>query len=311
MSKKNKIRQTPWSLGSLPLSDVPVRNPHAPLDRASLLKQIEQEERERDPIYQQTQKLSTTMSQLLRESSAFWGRDLQVIKDDPLFKGASAVDLGFQVPARLEITLDDVVKASEKFQSDILPTLNYTLSPEGGQRTILFALAQVASQQSDMSVPGHWTLVVERLNQLGAYQPGEITFKKLPQPETKPSLTDIENETDERKAKRLANELYYDERQPMVRAWFDSLKANFGFVISADDIKRCKQWFERNGKSFLNRQHYDECRRWNVSARYWPETMLTEDERLCRELDELETSNMSFNDKQALRAKLLRQRKSA
>jgi hypothetical protein len=159
----------------------------------------------------------------------------------------------------------------------------------------------------DWRVAANWRKLFDYMLDLGALG-AEVTPPRKPEPPApRVTLDDLENETDERKSKRLANEIYYDERQPTVRAWYASLMDNFGFAISADDIKRCKTWFERNGKSFLDLRHYDECRRWNVSAGYWPETMLAEDERLSRDLDAIDTANMSFDQKQELRTKLLQQ----
>jgi hypothetical protein len=110
-----------------------------------------------------------------------------------------------------------------------------------------------------------------------------------------------DSQQDQRDARRIADELYFDERQPMVRAWFESLANNFGIVITHADADYCKKWFQRNNKSFLVAAHFNECRRHMVASHRWPVSCLTNLEAFELSLETIETSQLTVGQRNDLR----------
>jgi hypothetical protein len=95
-----------------------------------------------------------------------------------------------------------------------------------------------------------------------------------------------------------------------------SLLQNFNFVPSDADLEYLygttpgSGWFPRSNMSYVDPRSFDAARRHMCAIGKWDSNrLLTSDEKLCTEIDALDDRNMSFSQKQALRAKLMSQRK--
>lgn len=322
--KKNKIRQTPWSLSSIPLSEVAVKNPNAPEDRATLLARLQREEaeakRNADPICQAEQKLDSTMRALQKLSSEFWSRPIDKIIADGDCE--SAKDVTFNVPAlRNEYTFEDAKSAFNTWFATTFSKSGYELTEVGGQRLVRFGVSQGRLAGADMSNAAAWQIAFEHLkDNLKAFQPGD--FVKVPriqhvkQAPPKPTLADIEtlniggNEEDARKAKRLAQELMWAEGSPLHTQWMASLYENFNFFPTDADLKYIyNELFPRNNWSYVDHRSFDKARRAMVAQGRWSDALLTRDELFTRDLEQGPAlATLGFNEKQRLLTQVKRMR---
>jgi hypothetical protein len=317
MNNKKRKRLISPTGSNIPLVPVEIKNPNAPQSKKDFFEQEAREQRElaekplRD-FQRVTTQLANEYFEVLRQ---FWSRDIPTLakvlsRRQALEQTGCCDDIGLPKGTRDETAAG---KATRAFIA-ALPSRGISLSDDGKTRYSMYVLAQIMGLDVSITEESLQTML-DRFISVGAFRDGEVTVDRSKQPRNpeppapRVTLADIESEADERTSRRLAEQIYYDERQPMVRAWFESLLTQHNYSISGDDIKRCKQWFERNNKSFLTPQHFNECRRSNIFAGYWPETMLTPDEVAARAIENGPAlGTLGFNEKQRLLSEVKRLR---
>lgn len=321
MSKKQRKIFSP-TLSNVAVTPVEIKNPNAPEDsktlRARLRREEEQAKREASPIYQSEQLLNKSMTALHRAVSEFWSMPIEVLGKKYLSE--SARDLTFSVPAlRDQFTYDDARRSFDTWFATTFAKSGYELTEQGGTRLVKFGLAQ-AKFGADMSNAAAWQTAFEHLkDNLKAFQPGD--FAKVPrqvhvdQQASRPSLESLtlEHDADRKIARQIVEEDMYSAISPLHRAWLQSLYDNFnGFVPSEDDLKYIyNQWAAKSNINLLIPKSFDAARRHCVSIGRWPETLLTADERVAREIEQGPAlGTLGFDERWRMMSKVQRQRQN-
>ncbi len=321
MSKKRKKPAlTPWSLGSLPITPVAVKNPDAPEDRATLLKRLQDEEEQQrlaaDPVHQSIVAQSKAVSELRRLSISYWSRPIaQIIADGDC---ESAKDVTFSVPAlRNEYTFDDARRAFDQGYALIVKS-GYELTETGGQLLVRFGLSQGRLNGADMSNGAAWVSAFSHLkDELGVFSDDDFAKqpRKVAAPEPKPSIDDLEKiaitaGTDsERRARHLVTTLMTAEIQPIADRWYAHLNSDYQFVATDSQHKWIMDWFHQSGANPMIHDSWNIARRSAVDAKIFPSHMRTRDEILSRAIEQgAALGTLGFNDKQELFAQMKRMR---
>jgi hypothetical protein len=273
------------------------------------------------PINQAIAQLSQTMQELNRHAREFWGQSLGAII--PQLYSELSKDCVLSVPAiRDQFTLDDV-KAAFDIWFEQMPKTGYDFATEvAAQKFVRYLLAQ-AKHGHDVSNPAAVQTCWERCLQLEMFADGDLTFdpSKAPRPVAAPApratLADIEklnisgDAEQAKQAKQIVTNLMYDEVAPLHRAFMEHLRDTYGFTPSEDGLRYLYNvWFPRSNKSYLIHSSYDAARRHMVSIGRWPDTLLTDDERVAREIEQGPAlGTLSFDQRWNMMAKVQRQRK--
>jgi hypothetical protein len=325
MSKKRKQKLTIWDLGRI--ERTPVAQPTGDAVPAGTLSQYrrrlaseEEEARiaaEHKQIVQAEQAtIAERNSPLTRAVAFFWSQPLQDIRtnlsDDVYDNGAKLVPV--DAFGEYETGPRNAVEEDAAFAdfNTALTSQGCTLYRGGFLRLQGYLESLAAARGVSLSSVANYKTALDRLVSLDCFEgPHELegyppATKKVKQPEeprraTMDDLLNVDESTraGRREAQRISEELYFIERQPMVRAWFASLAKNFGIEVTHADAERCKSWFERNNKSFLNPHHFNECRLWNARAGYWPDA-LTSVERVNDEIEKADLTRMGFDERRIL-----------
>jgi hypothetical protein len=313
---RRKSRLTVADIGRLPL----VKMPDQP--RPSLKRFQQEEAREEEAARIAAERRRTAplreaereLREVAREASAriamYWRIPIEEIQMNPV--SITRVDIAgdYEIGPRDEPAEN---AAWKEFQEN-LKSSGSRLSDAGLLRLSHYLSSLNYHRGISLTSVSNFATALERLVSLDVFQPGELTGYQTPAPTPTPTPTptrhtvidplaeieslNLDSREENTKAKTLCEASYFDERQPMVRAWFDSLR-KFGIVVTQEDAKRCKSWFERNNKSFLNPRHFEECRRWNAKAGYWKDA-LTSVERVNDEIENLETSRLTVHQRNEL-----------
>lgn len=322
MSKK-KQRLTIYDVGRLPLSDVKVKRDAGVGHLHEFRRAEEQRERETAAAREaEIQRVQTDTSRLMAECLAVSAPQMAKFWSQPLDKIKNRIDANFDnlfLPTGdAAINRDATYDAIQKFLDGVVFEQGYSLGDISRRRFSMY----VASQVNAGVIVDSASLAVmfDRCFALGIFKGDDAEFnehfkvkKEAKQPRVeqeaeqprRATLADLEAVDAEgrgglQEAARIADELYFDERQPMVRAWFDSLLKSFGIVISHADASRCKQWFERNNKSFLVPANFNSCRRWMVASGFWPEGCLTETEKFNLSLEKIDMTRLTVHERNDL-----------
>lgn len=326
MSKKRKQKLTLWDLGRI--ERTPVAQPTGDAVPAGTLSQYrrrlaseEEEARiaaEHKQIVQAEQAtIAERNSPLTRAVAFFWSQPLQEIRtnlsDDVYDNGAKLVPV--DAFGEYETGPRNAVEEHAAFAdfNTALTSQGCTLYRGGFVRLQMYLESLAATRGVSLSSVANYKTALDRLVSLNCFEgPHELegyppAAKKVEQPEavrqqvTYETLEAVDESTKAGRlqSQRISEELYFLERQPMVRAFFDSLARNFGITVTHADAERCKAWFLRNNKSFLNPNHFNECRRWNARAGYW-KNALTAVERVNDEIEKVGLSTMTFDERRIL-----------
>jgi hypothetical protein len=325
MSKRNRNVTTVWDLGRL--EKTPVALPTGDAVPVGTLKQyrerLSREEQEAAAKAEQERfsreeraRIAELSSPATRAVAFFWSQPIQEIQTnisaDVYDNGISLVPVdtfGVYESGPRNAGKEDAAFA--EFNA-VLTSQGTTLYRGGFLRLQGYLESLAAARGVSLSSVANYKTALDRLVSLNCFEgPHELegyppATKKVEQPEeprraTMDDLLNIDESTraGRREAQRISEELYFIERQPMVRAWFASLAKNFGIEVTHADAERCKSWFERNNKSFLNPHHFNECRLWNARAGYWPHAK-TAVETVNDEIEQADLTRMTFDERRIL-----------
>jgi hypothetical protein len=254
---------------------------------------------------EEQQNLNTTQKGLTK---SFWGRPLAEIGNPKVWREDGAYDqfVGLSDGRFDSMSID---RAFTEFLHRSHTLTGYVLDEDGSKRLCWFGLSQ-ATHGKELSTPEAWVKCFDRLLECDAFTSGEIVFhegtKRVAyQPhDERPTMGDLLSVNVEnrgfQKAAQIADSLYFDERQGIVKQWFDSLASNFSFTISVEQAKKCKEWFEKNNRSFFTPRNYDDCRLWAVKSGLFPPRCLSSDDRRSQAIEEAETAHMTPHQRREL-----------
>lgn len=319
--KKHKKVFSP-TLSNVAVTPVAVKNTTGYETDEKLKARLQREEaeakRQADPIFQHEQRMTKTMLALRKLSSEYWSRPITELTG--VFKEEGAKDLTFSVPAfKSEYTQDEAKSAFNEWHDTVFVKSGYEFTESGGIRLVRFGLSQGASAGADMSNSEAWQAAFDHLkDSLKAFQPGDFAREprrvhveaSAPRPDLE-ALNIEGNREQAKRARQIVTEDLYSDAAPLHRAWLESLQNNFGgFVPSEDDLKYLYNvWFPRSNKSYLVHESYNAARRHMVSIGRWPETLLTDDERVAREIERGPAlATLGFDERWRMMSKVQRQR---
>jgi hypothetical protein len=164
------------------------------------------------------------------------------------------------------------------------------------------------------------SVLLNRLISLGVFADGEVTLPRANKQPVKPKPTATEHLTEllqttsgeSREGKRLLetaveDAALVDVARPLFAEWLSHLYTDFGGFKPSEDDKRyiINVWIPKSNLSYTAASTYHAARRHMVSIFRWPDSLLTPDEKLSRELEDV-----PLNDYQARRDALRRVRDS-
>lgn len=325
MSRKHRQRLTIWDLGRLETVPVPERGDATAGESLAQFRRrydAEQETARQAPITAAIEGQSQAVRGLNAHAKSFWQQSLDAII--PKLYTELSRDAVLSLPiTRDQYETGDIRKSFDVWTATILPKTGYTLTGEGeaGSKMVRYLLAQAYHGQ-DVSTPAAIQTCFERLLELEALSDG-TTFDpakaphKAPAPEPKVDLEALNisgNSEHERLARKTVTEQMYAEGSPLHHEWLTSLYEGFdGFRPTEADLDYIYNFaFPRNNLSYVDRRSFDFIRRHMCAIGKWDSNrLLTADEKLCAEIDALDYRNMSFDERQAVQAKLMRQRKQS
>jgi hypothetical protein len=193
------------------------------------------------------------------------------------------------------------------FIDSITARTGYTLNSSGRSRFASYiqvqAFNKVAITQDSLAVMFQRFLdlgIWESQNELGYDASLKTAVEPEPEPEAPRELTlaDLEampSDTREQRARQkdAVVELAVNQQIPLAQEWMASLANNFGFHITDEQWKWCTQAFKKNNLSYLDRRSYDIVRKAAVAQGIFPESCLTADDRILKEMDDLDLSGLS------------------
>jgi hypothetical protein len=197
---------------------------------------------------------------------------------------------------------------------EALPT-SVTFSDDAKRKFELYAF--VAARQGTVIDNSTLQTLLERAESLGL----GITLPKVnkqatvkPKPTATEHLTELLQTTsgESREGKRLLetaveDAALVDVARPLFAEWLSHLYTDFGGFKPSEDDKRyiINVWIPKSNLSYTAASTYHAARRHMVSIFRWPDSLLTPDEKLSRELEDV-----PLNDYQARRDALRRVRDS-
>lgn len=307
---KRKQRLTIWDLGRL--ETTPLKRE----DSVGTLKQyrerLAREEQQAEAAKQSLLDAATAeTSRLMREClsvsaeemTRFWSQAIDQLKTR--LHDSRAFDELFLEKDSADVDSNETYDKVYAFLND-MPWLE----SEDERRFSLYVAVQVLN---DVVVnPESLKVMFDRCLSLGIFKgnvpvetpaPTRPVQKEEPvQLSTMQDLMNVDAETrdGQRRARNIADELYIEEFLPIATEWVSSLQENFNFSPTSEDMVRVSEWIQRNNRSRIDPRTYDEARRWMVSAGYWPETYLTNLERFHREIESVDTSRMTHEQRRSL-----------
>jgi hypothetical protein len=131
----------------------------------------------------------------------------------------------------------------------------------------------------------------------------------MPEPTATERLTEAlqttsgESREGKKKLELLVRDSAFEQSAPLYHEWLSHLYSDFGGFIPSTADKRyiLNEWVPRNNLSYTQVETYHKARRHMVSIYRWPDSLLTSDEKLARELE-----NVPLNDYRVRRDALRR-----
>jgi hypothetical protein len=284
----------------------------ADVKSTSVRERLERERFIREEQEAQDRKLKPLLDEqqnLLRQVDAgqrdlvrqFYSRSIEVIRDEVKAKHPLSIDEGFSV-ATGPCSLDQWHKSGNEWLDSLTARTGITLSVNATARVFAYCAAQALAGKN-MSTIAAWDAAYNRLFDSGAFGVDEIGFDEslrtqavpapVPEPTPAPTMQDLMNVDcgtmdGQRQARQIADSLYERECGPLALEWVDSLRNNFGFVPTREQLDATRVWFERNNRSWLDRRSFDACRLAMISQGIFPETCWTDQDRANLAIESLE-----------------------
>ena len=319
---KKKQRLTIWDLGRRETTPPVVQREAGVGHLWEYRRTLEREEQEKaarmQSAIEQTQaESSRIMAECLSTSAPlkanFWSQPIDKLKTR--LRDEDAFDELFLEKSDEDVDSNEIYDRVMAFCNDIP-----TLEAEDERRFNLYVACQVLNNVviNDLSL----RMMFDRCLSLGLFK--GIVEPTIPTPTRPPvqqeeprreSLGDFESidtttRDGSRRAKNLAENLYVEEMLPIATQWVESIQKHYGFSPTSEDLRRVSNWIERNNLNRLAHSTYDSARKWLVASGYWPETCLMETEKFRLELEKLDTSRLTVQERNALNRKELAARES-
>lgn len=198
----------------------------------------------------------------------------------------------------------------------------YILGPVGRQRVALMAVHQCHTQCASLTDIETYISCFNKLLEWGAFETSgtlEVGYDEnvkayVPEPEpaklTIDDLETIDTSTREGEAlgKRLVNDAVFgEEAKTIFHQFLAHVERTFGHALSVGEQNEIILFFQRRNLSWLDGASYDAARRHLVSIGMLNRHCLTEDERLCQEIEE--DNSTDFQGTTSLRQKVLAARR--
>jgi hypothetical protein len=170
----------------------------------------------------------------------------------------------------------------------------------------------------DLRICENWQKIYTLMDELGCFTDTDRTVQVQPiQPvkkQARPTFADVEKintlagSDSEREARKLTTNLMTMEIQPRYDMWAQSLIDDFGHYLTEKQTRAACAWFTNNSHhhSPMISKSWDACRRSLVSQFIFPDSCLRPDEREARDLESVNLSAMSFDERRDLRNRLQR-----
>jgi hypothetical protein len=249
---------------------------------------------EEQPLIAAKAAFSKTLAALQPYTKGFWGSSCSDIVtglqrgDDAAYDPALSVPMG-------SCSREQAHGAFRAFINQMASTpYTFTEEADGTARLFLFGLWATAKGH-DFGTIASWQSAFERLQQLDAFSPEELSFdqSKVKQPEQpKP---------------RNHNEQWSSEVAAIFKRWLDHMATTYSAYLTPHQCDLVRAWWGRNTQANPWRaQDWEEIRRWLVRIGELPATALTADERESLAMENDHLSSQSFADRQALKTRLQR-----
>jgi len=247
--------------------------------------------------------LDVTMREATRHAREFWSQNAEAIA--PHLYTDLSQDFGLiDVPKAKELyTTEQLKDCISAWLATVLPQTGYEFIAEHAGWKLVRYIGCQAFHGKDVRSSAAITACFERLLQIEAFAPGDLSFdaskapRRVATPAPKPTLDDIEKlNTDStegrRKALAIVDDLASSEFVPLVEEWLASLGTAFNLYPNDAQMRKVVAWFQRNNAYWGDRRNYDRVRKYMVLVeREWPESALTRQESL-----ELTIENSDLND---------------
>jgi hypothetical protein len=313
MKRKRLISPTG---SNIPLVPVEIKNPNTPQTKAEFLaeearKQRQAEERRQEQELRPLRELQHQSNVEILAERDRRRRWLTVAPSDFLTEHCQHVSGPAMSP---ETVTAKIREAFNKFRLDLEQTgvtLHRSATPK-------FQKVIAQNPTVDLRVVSNWQTIYDTMSELGCFTDADRTVKQeQPAPpverQTRPRWDEVEKinisagSDSEREARRLTTNLMTQELQVHYDRWAQSLIDEFGHYLTEKQTRAACDWFTNNSHRYspLLPKSWDVCRRSLVSQLILPD-ILRPDERAARDLENLNLSTMSFDERRALRNRLQR-----
>jgi hypothetical protein len=256
------------------------------------------------PIKRAEAEFTQTMRELNKHARDFWGRTFEAII--PQLYSDLSKDFVLSLPdTQDEYRLDELKAAVNTWLDTMLPKTGYDfISEVAGKKFCHYILAQ-AFHGKDVRSSAAIQACFERLLQLDAFQPGELSFDpaKAPRPvEASPArqnmdelLNTVSGESTEgrkRLVEAVTDAAITGEFRACWQAFVSSIYENFIHVFTEQEKKLIYDTMIRRNKNFNRPADYDSVRVALVQSGNLPKHLLYPAEKLA-----LEVENADMNDR--------------
>ncbi len=303
--KRRKAKLSIFDIGRLPLSQPVIKEP---LFRS--WKQLEQEERLEQTRIKAEQVAAEARAKAEAErpikalESEFNKslRELRAIQRETLFTRPSD-ELSSRCakrPAQTEGTADEI---AQRVLAAARGGIKVNLTESGREKVLTVIRANPELDTTDALT---WAEVYSHITECGAWSPedGVPAEQPHPQPQTPQPVAPEESfdallertSTESRAARPLLlaalEKEHNREAIPLFHEWVRHLSSDYGFTLSQEDAKYILEvMFPQNNWSFLRADNFNLARRAMVAQYRWPSSMLTEVERLTKELEDIPSTD--------------------
>lgn len=222
-----------------------------------------------------------------------WSKSFDTIMAERQYAMGLYLDPAANLPQKEKSTVD-LVKAEaciEQIQ-DSLEAKGISLNTDGWRRTVAYGgINSDATVVKDgveycgaIDTPEYWIASAHRLADLGAYAEGEYTLIEQPQAPT-PRVESADEQ------KTVAESDFLDNHfSPLWGDFLTYLNQKFSFIPSASQARAFLDFVVAHNLSVLNHESFNIARRALVRSGVLPDSCLDADDRLCIEMDSIDTS---------------------